>query len=508
MTDGDGTTWRAGLALDPDLALAPVNPLVFGSFVEHMGRGVYTGIFEPGHPRADRHGFRVDVLDLVRELGVTAVRYPGGNFVSGYRWEDGVGPIEERPTRRDRAWKSIEPNHFGLGEFMYWTEKAGVEPIVALNLGTRGTREAVELLTYANFSDAGAFSDLRRRHGHAEPYDIRTWCLGNEIDGPWQLGHKPADEYGRLAEATARAMREVDPGLRLVLCGSSGISMPTFGSWDRTVLEHAFDQTDLISAHAYYDPEAMAAEEFLASAVEMGQQISSVIEIADEVARLRGSSKRIGIAFDEWNVWYMGRHNAAPVDDEWCHAPRLCEDNYTVSDAIVVGSLLMTLVRNSDRVGIACQAQLVNTIAPIRAEPRGSSWRQTTFYPFSMIARHARGLVLDVVVDGEQIESGRRGAVPAVDGVATFDPNSRATTLFVVNRSRQHRSAVTVDLERLGPATVIELLILADDDPGAANTEPSPERVHPRSGSWEYSNETVTIALPPVSFAMLRLGPA
>jgi alpha-N-arabinofuranosidase len=507
MTDRDGTTWRAGLALDPDLALAPVNPLVFGSFVEHMGRGVYTGIFEPGHPRADRHGFRVDVLDLVRELGVTAVRYPGGNFVSGYRWEDGVGPVELRPTRRDQAWKSIEPNHFGLGEFVGWAEKAGVEPIVALNLGTRGTREAVELLEYANLPDGGAFSDLRRRHGHPEPYDIRTWCLGNEIDGPWQLGHKPADEYARLAAATARAMRKIDPGLRLVLCGSSGVSMPTFGSWDRTVLEHAFDLTDMISAHAYYDPEAMAEEEFLASAAEMDQQISSVIEIADDVARRRGSSKRVGIAFDEWNVWYMGRHNDAPAN-EWRHAPRLCEDRYTVTDAVVVGSLLMTLVRNSHRVGIACQAQLVNTIAPIRAEPGGTSWRQTTFYPFSMIARHARGLVLDVVVDGEQIESGRLGAVPAIEVVATFDPSSRATTLFVVNRSRQHRSALTVDLRHLGPASVIELLTLADDDPGAANTESTPGRVRPRSARWESAKETVDIALPPVSFAMLRLGPA
>jgi alpha-L-arabinofuranosidase len=423
----------------------------------------------------------------------------------GDRWEDGVGPAEERPARRDQAWKSIETNQFGLGEFVTWATYAGVEPIVALNLGTRGPREAVDLLQYANLP-GGANSELGRRHGRSRPFQIRTWCLGNEIDGPWQIGHKPADEYGRLARATARAMRTVDPGLRLVLCGSSGLSMPTFGTWDLTVLEHAFDEVDLISAHAYYDPEATSQEEFLASAVEMDRHIKRVIEIADEVARRRASPKRIGIAFDEWNVWYMSRHQRA-IHEEWLHAPRLCEDTFTITDAVVVGSLLMTLVRNSERVGIACQAQLVNTIAPIRAEPGGPSWRQVTFHPFSMIARHARGDVLDLVVESPDMEPGGFGPIPAIDALATLDPETRVAALFLLNRSRR-TSEVTVDTRGLGRVAVTDLRVLSDDDPGAANTEDAPDRVIPRNGGWAFDGVSVKLEMPAVSFAMLRLGPA
>ena len=495
-------TTRARLVIDPDAVIAPVNPMLFGSFVEHMGRGVYTGIFEPGHPRADGDGFRGDVLDLVRELGVTAVRYPGGNFVSGYRWEDSVGPTENRPMRRDEAWKSIEPNTFGLGEFIRWAGKAGVEPIIALNLGTRGTREAVELLEYANDPGVSPLGRLRRQHGREQSYDVRTWCLGNELDGPWQMGHKTADEYGLLAVATARSMREVDPDLRLILCGSSGVSMPTFGSWDETVLEHAFDEVDLISAHAYFDPEAGSMEEFMASSVEMNRQIRSVAAIADAVARERSSSKRIDIAFDEWNVWYMGRHNAAAAAEEWRWAPRLCEDDYTVTDAVVVGSLLMTLLRNSDRVGIACQAQLVNTIAPIRAEPGGECWRQTIFHPFSLTAAHARGHVIEVDVAGPEVDGGRHGRVPAVEAVATHDAAAGVTVIFAINRAHHQVTA------GLGPGgmEVLELLVLADEDFSAANTESTPERVHPRPGDWSHRNGELEVLLPPMSWSMLRLA--
>src|SRR5690554_2981524 len=242
----------ARLRLDPTFAVGPVNRRLFGSFVEHLGRCVYEGIYEPGHPTADAKGFRGDVLELVRELGVSTVRYPGGNFVSGYRWEDGIGPREQRPRRLDLAWHSTETNEFGLGEFMEWSKATGVEPMMAVNLGTRGVQEAVDLLEYCNVPGGTALSDLRRSHGHQDPYNIRMWCLGNEMDGPWQIGHKTADEYGRLAAETARAMRMVDKDLELVACGSSSSVMPTFGAWESTVLGEAYDEVDYISAHAYY----------------------------------------------------------------------------------------------------------------------------------------------------------------------------------------------------------------------------------------------------------------
>src|SRR5215210_3054064 len=395
----------ASFTVDPRFLVAPVNRRTFGSFVEHMGRCVYGGIYEPEHVSADEDGFRRDVLDLVRELGVTVLRYPGGNFVSGYRWEDGVGPVEERPTRLDPAWRSVETNAFGLGEFLRWSRLADVEPMLALNLGTRGLQEAIDLLEYCNHPAGTHYSELRRTHGTSDPYGVRMWCLGNEMDGPWQLGHKSADEYGRLAATTARALRQFDPNLELVACGSSGRQMPTFGSWEATVLEHAYDEVDFISAHAYYEDLGDTAS-FLASAVDMDNFINDVIATADYVRAKQSKTKRIQISFDEWNVWYLTRV-PGQLPEQWEPAPRVSEEAYTVADAVVVGSMLITLLRHSDRVTSACLAQLVNTISVIRAEPTGAAWRQSTFYPFSLTAQHAKGEVLRVEVAGPTYETAK-----------------------------------------------------------------------------------------------------
>ncbi len=492
------------MSIDPGAVIAPVNRRTFGSFVEHMGRCVYTGIFEPGHPTADEHGLRSDVLDLVRELGVTIVRYPGGNFVSGYRWEDGVGPVEDRPVRLDTAWKSIESNTFGLDEFATWAAKAGAEVMMALNLGTRGIQEALDLLEYANHPGGTTLSDRRRSHGHPEPYGIRTWCLGNEMDGPWQLGHKTADEYGRLATETARAMRMVDPDLELVACGSSGAGMPTFGTWEETVLEHAFDQVDLISAHAYYEETDGDPGSFLASAVDMDRFITTVTSIADQVAARRGSGKRLGISFDEWNVWYLTRHQAQDPPPEWRRAPRISEDASTVTDAVVVGSLLLTLLRHNDRVGVACQAQLVNTISVIRTEPGGPAWRQAIFHPFSLTAAHARGDVLAAVPTGPRVETRQYGEVPVLDAVATHDAETGALAVFAVNRSVTDTVEFSVDLAAFPGYGVVEHLVLADDDRHAANSEQDPDRVVPRPAGWTVEDTTVRTVLPPVSWSMVR----
>ena len=235
---------QAHLDLDPASLVGPVNRRLFGSFVEHLGRCVYDGIYEPGHPTANRDGFRQDVVDLVRELGVSTVRYPGGNFVSGYRWEDGVGPRESRPSRLDLAWHSTESNEIGLDEFARWLDLVGSELMYAVNLGTRGVQEALDVLEYANIRSGTALSNQRIANGSPEPHGIRIWCLGNEMDGPWQLGHSTAIEYAQLAAKTARAMRQVDATLELVVCGSSGAGMPTFGEWERIVLEKTYDEVD------------------------------------------------------------------------------------------------------------------------------------------------------------------------------------------------------------------------------------------------------------------------
>lgn len=391
--------------VDPAFEVAPVRRRTFGSFVEHMGRCVYTGIYDPDHPTADQHGLRGDVRDLVREQGVTVVRYPGGNFVSGYQWEDGVGPKDQRPTRLDPAWHSIETNAFGLDEFVTWAESAGVEPMLAVNLGTRGPREAMDLLEYANHPGGTRLSDLRRAHGRQQPYGIRMWCLGNEMDGPWQIGHQTADEYGRRAAETARAMRMIDPGLELVACGSSGPDMPTFASWEAKVLEHTYDQVDFVSAHLYHEEHDGDLASFLASSVGMDRFIDDIVATCDYVRAKTRSTKRMSVSFDEWNVWYMRDFLATGVPTEWVQAPPLSEDDYTVADAVVVGSSLISLLRHSDRVTVACQAQLVNTIGAIRAERGGPAWRQTIFYPFAYTARYARGTVLRVHADAPVLDT-------------------------------------------------------------------------------------------------------
>ncbi|HEX9864621.1 MAG TPA: alpha-N-arabinofuranosidase [Acidimicrobiia bacterium] len=497
---------NASLTLDPQSTIGPVRPQLFGSFVEHLGRCVYTGIFEPGHPNADEEGMRRDVIDLVKELGVTVVRYPGGNFVSGYRWEDGVGPLAERPKRLETAWHSVEPNTFGIGEFVTWAKRAGVEPMVALNLGTRGVAEALDLLEYCNHSGGTHLSDLRAAHGYPEPFGVRMWCLGNELDGPWQLGHKTQEEYGRLAEETARAMRMVDPSLELVVCGSSYSEMPTFGVWEETVLEHAYDQVDLISLHAYYQPRDGDLASFLASSVDMESFIRQVAGIADRIGAKKGSSKRIDLSFDEWNVWYVSDFQDQGPPKDWPQAPPLLEDVYNVVDAVVVGSLLITLLRNSDRVAVACLAQLVNAIAPIHTEPGGPAWRQTTYHPFAQTAGLARGEVLRVAVDAPLYQNERFGETPVVDAVATHDPDTGEVVLFAVNRSMEDSVSLSVSTRAFPDHRVTEHLVLTDDDLDATNSSESPDRVIPRSiGETRHEPGTVELNLPRVSWNVIRL---
>ncbi|MQA06475.1 MAG: alpha-L-arabinofuranosidase [Streptosporangiales bacterium] len=470
-----------------------------------MGRCVYTGIYEPGHPQATAEGFRRDVLELARELGVTVVRYPGGNFVSGYRWEDGVGPPADRPTRIDLAWRSIESNAFGLGEFMEWTRTAGVEPMLAVNLGTRGIQEAADLVEYANHPGGTQLSDLRRQHGADKPYGIGTWCLGNEMDGPWQIGHQTATEYGRLAAETAKAMRLVDPGIELVACGSSNRGMPTFGEWERVVLEHTYEYVDYISLHNYYEERDGDLASFLASAVDMDAFINEVVATCDHVRALKRSTRQLKLSFDEWNVWYQQRF-AGAQNLAWEQHRQLIQDEYSVADAVVVGSFLVTLMRHADRVGIACQAQLANIIAPIRTEPGGPAWRQTIFWPFAHAARLARGRVLRVEPVTATYDTAAYGPVDAVLLTATYDEETGDVAVFAVNRATTDPVHLSIDVRPLPGLTVTEHAVLTDDDVRASNNVHAPDRVRPRPGeNATVDDRQLTVTLPPVSWTALHL---
>ncbi|WP_287932393.1 alpha-N-arabinofuranosidase [Arthrobacter sp.] len=505
---------RARISIDRDFTISEVPHRLFGSFVEHMGRCVYTGIYEPGHPEADGQGFRQDVLALTRELGATVIRYPGGNFVSGYNWEDGTGPVADRPRRLDGAWHTLETNAFGLHEFVDWSKKAGTEIMEAINLGTRGVEAAREIVEYANHPGGTYWSDLRAKNGHKDPFNIKLWCLGNEMDGPWQIGHKTAGEYGRLAQEAGKAMRLVDPDIELVACGSSGSGMPTFGAWEQTVLTHAYHEVDYISLHAYYQEHDGDAASFLASAVDMDCFIESVVATADAVRAKGKHKKHINLSFDEWNVWY---HRGLDSEDQpervkasgWREHPRVIEDKYNVTDAVVVGTLLNSLLRHGDRVKIANQAQLVNVIAPILAESNGPAWRQTIFHPFARMAELAKGRILRTNVVSDKVETARFGGADLVDVSATWNEETGRMALFFANRGLEAAADVDVALRGFEARRVTRAEVLKVPEGGdrfTRNTLEAQDRVGlvPLDGVSAAGDE-LKVTLPALSWAVVEL---
>ncbi|MFL5716574.1 MAG: alpha-N-arabinofuranosidase [Chloroflexota bacterium] len=491
--------------IDATRTVGVIDRRLFGSFIEHMGRAVYGGIYEPGHPTADADGWRHDVIDLTRRLGVTTVRYPGGNFVSGYTWEDGVGPRDRRPERDDLAWRSTEPNLVGTDDFVDWARLAGVEPMLAVNLGSRGADAARDLVEYCNAPGGTVMADRRVANGHAEPHRIRTWCLGNEMDGPWQIGYTTAVEYGRRAAEAARAMRAVDPTIELVACGSSGSAMPTFGSWETTVLELAGGEIDHISLHAYYDPATYETiDDYLACSADLDRMIRRVAAIVDADRAARPDRRPIGISVDEWNVWHLTEHRlreAARDDRGYERAPALAEDTHDLADALVVGCLLITLLRHVDRVSIACLAQLVNVIPAIRTVDGGPAWLQASAYPFADVARGGRGTVLELDIDGMA-----PGAVGPVEATAVHDGVTGEVSVFAVNRAAWE-IRLDASLRGFDPLVIAGQSVLTGPDLAAHNTAADPYRVIPRPADGAtITGDGLAVRLPARSWNVVRLA--
>lgn len=465
-------TLKATVIADTDFVIAPLDRRVFGTFIEHMGRCVYGGIYEPGHATADKHGFRQDVMALTRELGPTIVRYPGGNFLSGYDWEDGVGPKENRPVKLDLAWHSTETNEFGTNEFMLWCKAAEVEPMFAVNLGTRGPDEARHFLEYCNHPGGTYYSDLRKSHGFPEPHNIKFWCLGNEMDGPWQTCAKTAHEYGRIAQETGKVMKWVDPTIELTACGSSQRLMPTYGKWEYEVLDTCFDQVDYISLHHYMRNDGNDIKEFFAEIEALDYFIKEVAAIADAVAANRRSKKRIMLSLDEWNVWYKAHTPDDVKKPGWPKAPPLLEEIYNFEDALVVGGALIVMMNNADRVKAGCLAQLVNVIGPIMTETGGPAWRQTIFHPIADCTRYGRGEVLRLKVETTTFESKSQGAIPHLLTTILHDPETGAVAIYALNRSTESEMDFDVDLRGLsGDLRLVSGHELYDADLKRINTK-------------------------------------
>lgn len=460
------------MTIDKEYVVAPVDKRIFGSFIEHLGRAVYGGIYQPGHPMADSDGFRRDVMDLVKELQVPVIRYPGGNFVSNFFWEDSVGPMEERKARLELAWRSLEPNTFGLGEFAKWTKKVNADIMMAVNLGTRGVADACNLLEYCNHPSGTKYSDLRRRHGIEEPYNIKLWCLGNEMDGEWQLGKKTMEEYGRISEETGKAMKLIDPSIELVSCGSSFMDMPTFPQWEATTLEYNYNYVDYISLHQYYGNLSGDSSDYLAQSDDMEEFIHTVISVCDYVKAKKRSKKKINLSFDEWNVWFHSKKEEEEITQRhpWQIAPPLLEEHYNFEDALMVGLMIITLLKHADRVKIACLAQLVNVIAPIMTDANMGAWRQTIFYPFMHASLYGRGVVLQTLTNSPSHETKEHGAVKDIVSVAVFHEENEELTIFAVNRNLKETHLLTADIRSFEGYEVIEKLEMVSDDLKAENT--------------------------------------
>jgi alpha-N-arabinofuranosidase len=493
----------ATIHLDTEHHVGAIDRRIYGGFLEHVGRAVYGGIFDPGNPLSDPNGFRTDVLDALRPLGMPVIRYPGGNYVSACDWKDGVGPIERRPRRPDFAWQSIETNQFGTNEFMAWCKQVGTEPMMAVNLGTSGATEAAQLVEYCNLHCGTLWADRRKEHGHAEPYNVKLWCLGNEMDGPWQAGHIPADVYAQRAFQASTLMKGLDDRIQTVACGSSGRFLPTYLQWDRTVLEYCWPTVDYISAHRYSENWRSDTPWFLAEGVEIDRVIADYAALIGYVRGMKKSEKRIYLSFDEWNVWYRARGRANEKGN-WKEGPPLIEEHYNLEDALVCAQYLSAFVRRADLVKVACIAQIVNVIAPILTRKDGLLI-QSIYYPFLRFSQHAQGNSLAMVVDSPKYQAGERGDVPVLDACATIHEDGDVA-VFVTNRSTTGSLPLQVKLQDVRASSVLIAELFGDDDPKAGNTWDRPDRIKPKSLSVTITDDGhVRLSLPRTSFGFVRL---
>lgn len=494
---------NATILLDTNRTISEISPLLFGGFAEHMGRCVYEGIYDPASPLADEDGLRTDVLAALRELGYTTIRYPGGNFLSGYNWLDGVGPKDKRPRRRELAWFSVETNQFGTDEFMTFCRKINAEPMLAVNMGTGTIQSAADLVEYCNAPAGTHFADLRAANGHREPYNVKYWCVGNEMDGPWQIGHLDAMDYAKKAREAAKLMKWHDPSIKTVLCGSSNDRMPTFPEWDRVALEYCWDKMDYLSIHMYVSNHH---EKDTPSYLGLAKRFEDFVDTMAATLRYAKAKARgkndIYLSWDEWQVWHPGESNG-----RWTEAPHLAEVGYTLEDALVVAQWLNVFLRKSDVLKVACVAQIANIISWIHTK-RDSMLKHTSFYPFKLVSNWARGNALDALVKAPTYENKQFGASPLLDVSASHDPATGQQAVFIVNRSQSESVTTNVIWQDGAPAQVAEAWQLAGDDPMAENTWKAPNAVTPKKlGRLKLDDGALRLRLPPLSFTALRFAP-
>ena len=500
---------------DKHYRIAPIDDKMYASFTEHLGRCIYSGIYEPGHPTADENGYREDVIELVKELNVPVIRYPGGNFVSCYDWHDGIGPKEKRPKRMEYAWSSIETNEFGIDEFCQWAEKVGVEPMIAVNLGTGSIKDAGDLVEYCNHPGGTYWSDLRAQNGHPEPYKVKYWCLGNEMEGSWQAGHLSAADYAKKALEAAKIMKWVDPSIKLIACGSSYEMLPEYLEWDSIMMPSLYNQVDYLSTHNYTMNLGNGTQNYLASYKQLDNHIKNTAYTL-EFIKARGHFKKdIKICLDEWNVWNFQDIAGASLADlnevttftmtsaeKWEIAPSILQEKYSLLDALVVGGLGITLLNNADTVEIACLAQLINVIAPITTIRNGGLFKQTTYHPFHMLSKYGRGTAMKAVMEGDTYSS-VYGELPVVEPAVVYNEETDEVRIFALNCSEDEETELDIELQGYGDKKIKKHLILTGDDMSVMNTIDEPENIVMQELAVP---EGTKVVLPKLSWSVIILG--
>ena len=495
---------RARIKLDTERVIGEVHPRVFGNFVEQLGRCVYGGVFEEKSPLSDADGYRKDVMEGTRGLGVTLLRWPGGNFASGYNWKDGVGPRDQRPVRRDHAWGALETNRFGTDEFLTYCERLKVEPYICINAGLGTVEDARNWVDYTNESANTYWAQLRRKNGREQPWNVKIWGLGNEIDGPWQLGHKNAEDYAKFALEAAKAMRRVDDSLQLIASGSSNFGPGSdWVGWNRTVLERLANQIDYISLHTYVGNRTNNFEQFLAFGQDVDDRIDVVKGQIKAVRIGNPQARAIAIAFDEWNVWYR---TLVPGMTEYDIARTGLEEHYNFEDALGMGVFLNSFFRHADVVKMANLAQLVNVIAPMFTNPQGM-YLQTIYFPIAEYAKQRGNQSLDVLVESPQYKPADRSrSLGYLDVSATWDPKTKQVFVNVLNRSEKADITARIESVSGAPGGTVSVWELNNPDLKATHDFGKDNVVRPatRSASVKASGNGFDYTFPKHSLTILK----
>lgn len=485
---------RARIKIDTERIIGDIDPMIYGNFVEHLGRCIEGGIFEENSPLSDAQGYRKDVFEAAKKLNVTLLRWPGGNFSSNYHWKDGIGPRDKRPPRLEMAWGTVESNRFGTHEFMQYAEMMKTEPYICVNLGTGSWTDAQQWVEYVNSSADTAMTRLRKQNGRQEPWNAKYWGLGNEMDGPWQMGHRTADDYGKFALEAAKLMRWTDPNIKLIAAGSSHYAQGIdWVGWNRTVLEHLKRHVDYLAVHLYVGNRDNDYYEFLASSRDLDNRTKTTEGVINAALSDEPASRKIYIAWDEYNVWYRARGSKE-------RGRRILEERYNLEDALVIATFLNSFINHAHIVKIANMAQLVNVIAPIFTNEKGM-FLQTIYYPLQLIASNSKGKSLSLFVDSPSYESKRFGPVPYLDTSAALDGGT--LVLNVVNRHREQAIEANLDLQDKRFSGAVEVSEVNGPDIKAENDFGS-NKVQTVTRPLKAEGNKLAYKFPPHSFTMLK----